>query len=173
MIKINYTFFIFSILVPLVAWPIGVIISYPLIASGYSSIIFGSTFSAVLSGLLFTLFFGFLAAWYVNIAYLVRINKDKIVVYGLRKILTIYLKDVDHVNFLYGKMPTPTEVRRKICNIKWYMKNGQYLISGGIAGNIADKIKEYLNRENIPWRNRIENLFENEEERKRFNKKGY
>ena len=171
MIRINYTFFIFSVLVPMIVWPIGILISYPMIASGYPAVILGSTFNVILSGLVFTLFFGVLAAWYVNIAYLVRIKEDRITIYGLRKILTIYLKDVDHVNFLYAKIPTETEAKMKICNIKWDMKDGDYIISGGISGNVAEKIKEQLSREKIPWVNSMEKL--SEDVMKRFRKRGY
>ena len=147
-IKLNYFFFIWTILIPLAVGTLGMIIYWPAIHSHYWEVIMTPTMN-IIGGYIVVFAFAWGIAAYIAIPWLAVIRGDRIVFHRLfRRKLMIGLNNIKSLEILSKKLPVE-RYKWSIGNLVFTMKNKNKHVVVGVPNYISIEIKSVLKSQEV------------------------
>ncbi len=164
--KINYFFFIWTIVLPLGVGTLATLIWWPAIHSHYWEVIM-SPIVNIIGGYILVFAFAWGIAAYMAFPWLAVIREDEIVFHRLfRRRLVIDLGRVKYAE-LHGQL----EGRRKGNHISFILRNGERWIAMGLNYEMTKAVLEHLKKKNIEVRQYAGGM--SDEEWKQHMRRGY
>ncbi len=145
-IKLNYFFFIFAILLPLVIAPLGILIFWPLVFNPYQLL---GVFGSIVFAYVWSFAFMWFIVSYMAMPWLVVIKGDRIVFHRLfRRKLVVDLREVKDVEALTNKVPVK-ENPWSAANIIFRKKDGGKVYVVGVAHYIVVEMYKVMEKVGI------------------------